>query len=117
MYGYREDRSRPLLHTKMLVLGCTYEDDDGFSGIHFRPDVVWIGSANWTSKADMFNTEAAVAVADRSFVHAATRQMADIISHSEPLNRYSATPTPNLTSTQLDTAACADYAAEFYMGR
>jgi hypothetical protein len=81
------------------------------------PDVVWIGSANWTNKADRFNTEAAVAIADRSFVHAATKQIAGIISRSEPLSSYSATPAPNLAPTRLGSAACADYAAEFYMGR
>jgi hypothetical protein len=113
VYGYRQDGTKPLLHTKMLVLGGTYEDDEYFSGIHFLPDVVWIGSANWTTEADTQHMEAAVAVADRSFVRSATQHIVSIISGSEPLGSYSATPSPNLAPSQLDMAAFTDYVADF----
>jgi phosphatidylserine/phosphatidylglycerophosphate/cardiolipin synthase-like enzyme len=53
-----------------------------------------MGSANWTRTAETLNVEAAVAVADRSFVKAATRHVAGIISGSESMTRYSATPPP-----------------------
>jgi hypothetical protein len=39
--------------------------------------------------------------------------MMNIISGSEPLSSYLATPSPNLASSRLDMAAFADYAAEF----
>jgi hypothetical protein len=97
----------------MLVLGGTYEDDEYFSGIHFLPDLVWIGSANWTTEAETQHVEAAAAVADPSFVKAATQHIMSIISGSEPLGSYSATPSPNLVPSRMDMAAFTDYAAEF----
>lgn len=117
VYGHRQRDGEvsPLLHTKMLVLGGTYEDDEYFSGVHFLPDVVWLGSANWTTEAEGLHTEAAVAVADRSFVKDATRYVSDIIGQSEAVERYAPTPRPDLASSQLDMQAFADYAAEFYL--
>src|SRR5204863_6057075 len=89
VYGYRgrPGQRLPLLHTKMLVLGTVYEDDEMGSGRHFLPDMVWIGSANWTNEAAQLHTEAAVAVADRSFVEAATRHVTRVIWGSEPIDR------------------------------
>lgn len=117
VYGYRERPGQrlPLLHTKMLVLGTACEDDEMGGGRHFLPDMVWIGSANWTDEAAQLHTEAAVAVADRSFVEAATRHVTGVIWGSEPIERYAATPAPDLAPCELDMAACADYAAMFYV--
>jgi phosphatidylserine/phosphatidylglycerophosphate/cardiolipin synthase-like enzyme len=83
--------------------------------VHFLPDVVWLGSANWTAEAEGLHTEAAVAVADRSFVKDATRYVSDIIGQSEAVEWYAPTPRPDLASSQLDMQAFADYAAEFYL--
>lgn len=113
VYGYRDGAPKPLMHTKMLVLGQVYEADEMYTGGCFCPDLVWIGSANWTNEAARLRMEAAAAVADRSFADAATRNMIDIIRDSEPFELYSATPINDLAPCDLDMAAFAEYAAMF----
>jgi hypothetical protein len=54
--GTRNDRSLPLLHAKLLVLGDAWgydNDDDPPWGPQFRfaPRRAWLGSANWTRGA------------------------------------------------------------------
>lgn len=116
-YRQRDGEFSPLLHAKVLVLGGTYEDEEYFCGVRFLPDVVWMGSANWTTADESLHTEAAVDVADRSFVEDATRYVADIIGRSEAVERYVPTPRPDLASSRLDMQAFADYVAEFYVGQ
>jgi phosphatidylserine/phosphatidylglycerophosphate/cardiolipin synthase-like enzyme len=114
VYGHRrrDNQTKPLLHAKMLVLGGTYEDDEDFTGLFFVPDVVWIGSANWTYEAANLHEEAAVVVADRSFVKDAAKRVMKIISESERAEWYAATPTPDLAAVELDMESIAEYAAE-----
>ncbi|GII94933.1 hypothetical protein Ssi02_51640 [Sinosporangium siamense] len=111
VFGYQQSGNNivPLLHSKMLVLGGTYEDDEDFTGVHFVPDIVWIGSANWTDLAANLHEESATAVADRSFVKDATNFVIRIISESEPLEQCAVTPRPDLAPVDFDMEAFAEF--------
>lgn len=114
VYGHTPTgKSLPLLHSKILVLGGTYEDDEFFTGVTFRPDLVWIGSANWTWEAERLHTESAVAVADNSFVKDSMTYVTQIIAQSEKSEEFESKPSPNLAPAELDDEAFAYYAAEF----
>ncbi|WP_256790282.1 hypothetical protein [Frankia sp. AvcI1] len=114
VYGHTPTgESLPLLHSKVLVLGGIYEDDEFFTGVTFRPDLVWIGSANWTREAERLHTESAVAVADHSFVKDSMAYVTQIIAQSEKTEKFESTPSPNLAPAEFDDEAFAYYAAEF----
>jgi hypothetical protein len=112
VYGHQHGGG-PILHAKLLVLGGAYEVDDEFVGEIFIPDLVWVGSANWTIEAASLHSEPAVAVADPSFVRDATKFLLSVIAGSESINRYAPRPKPDLAPVDLDNSAFADYAAEF----
>ncbi len=109
VYGHTPTgESLPLLHSKILVLGGTYEDDEYFTGVSFTPDLVWIGSANWTSEAERLHTESAVAVADHSFVKDSAAYVTRIIAESERVESFESTPDrtsrrPNSTTRRSPT--------------
>ena len=59
VYGWHEGDGKPLLHTKLLVLGdvrvitidpgCAPE----FEEVQFVPQQVWLDSANWTARSKL----------------------------------------------------------------
>ena len=76
--GYRKtgDRLVPILHTKIVLLGELWRhDEDEFDSadvIGFRPQQLWLGSANGTASSRA-NLEFGVWMADPALLRQATR--------------------------------------------
>lgn len=107
---------RPMLHSKMLVLGVTtyYEDDEEFAGdiLNFRPKSTWIGSANWTQAARN-HIEFGMWSTDPDLVRHNYDYLLSLVRFSEPRGAASIGPEPELVSAVWDHAAFASYFAEY----
>jgi hypothetical protein len=107
---------KPLLHTKLLVLGYLTVHEIGpgptFELPVFEPLSVWWGSANWT-ETSRSHQETGVWSDDRALAHLATRFLDDLICCSEPIAATSPGPKPDLLSVDHDEEAMGKAAAEY----
>lgn len=103
VYGWtrKPKMIKPLLHTKLLVLGELQRwliDPDGgpsFEETHFVPQHVWCGSANWTNASKM-HLEMGLVCNDEQFLYHATDYIRTVIKQSEPTSSGCAGPKPSL---------------------
>jgi hypothetical protein len=111
------ERPRPLLHSKLLVLGVTtyYEDDEEFAGeiMRFTPTRTWMGSANWTYAARK-HIEFGLWSTDPALVNRNYQYLLDLLRFSEPRTAMTIGPTPELVPATWDNAAFYEYFAEQY---
>ncbi|HVL97904.1 MAG TPA: hypothetical protein VM324_01255 [Egibacteraceae bacterium] len=112
--GFRGDKTAPLLHAKVLVLGYTYWAEDEFSRelMLFRPRLVWWGSANWTRGAER-HIEVGTYSDDGDLLDDATRFISDLVKISEPLDTTSSFPEPEFAEVDFDDAAFIEYLDEY----
>lgn len=114
--GWRGDRRAPLLHAKLLVLGDAVGwDSDEFPdwGVHFRfkPQLAWLGSANWTKGATQ-HLEFGLWTTDPSLVDYTFQFVLDVIRFSEPFDTTTDHPEPELVDAEWDEGAFREAAAE-----
>jgi hypothetical protein len=116
------ERSKPLLHAKLLVLGrlvwLEYEVDGGCGEVYlFQPRSVWWGSANWTEQA-RHHLELGAWSDDPALAREATAFLDDLIGFSEPLGSVSPRPDPDLAYVDYDDEAMREAmaAAEPWFG-
>jgi hypothetical protein len=106
---------RPMLHSKMLVLGVTtyYEDDEMFAGdvLKFHPKSTWMGSANWTLAARR-HIEFGVWSSDPDLVRHNYEYLLSLLTFSEPRGAATIGPEPELVSAVWDDEAFREYVAE-----
>jgi hypothetical protein len=109
--------ARPMLHSKMLVLGVTtfYEDDEEFAGniLTFHPKSTWMGSANWTRQARN-HIEFGLWSTDPDLVQHNYEYLLSLLKFSEPRGASAIGPEPELVSAVWDDAAFAEYWAEHH---
>jgi hypothetical protein len=107
--------ARPMLHSKVLVLGVTtyYEDDEMFAGdvLTFDPKATWMGSANWTYAARR-NIEFGVWSSDSELVRHNYEYLLSLLKFSEPRRATAIGPEPELVSAVWDNDAFREYFAE-----
>lgn len=115
--GYRKigDRLVPILHTKMLLLGeLWWHDEDELGGvddvISFRPQRLWLASANGTSSSRE-NLEFGLWLDDPALLRQAKQFLTEVLSHSEALDPDAAHLEPELVDPVYDDAAFAEAAA------
>lgn len=114
--GYRKigDKLVPILHTKMLLLGHVWwHDEDEFGSadvIGFRPERLWLGSANGTGSSRA-NLEFGLWMADPVLLREATRFLAAILRRSENLNPDAHDMEAELVEPEYDDVAFAEAAA------
>jgi hypothetical protein len=114
--GYRRigDKLVPILHTKMILLGHVWwhdEDEFGLADvIGFRPQRLWLGSANGTASSRA-NLEFGVWLDDPALLRAATRFLAEVMRHSEELDPDAHEMKPELVEPDYDDVAFAEVAA------
>jgi hypothetical protein len=116
--GWRKAKDgsrRPMLHSKVLVLGVTtyYEDDEMFAGdvLTLHPTVTWMGSANWTTAARR-HIEFGVWSADRDLVKHNYEYLLRLLTFSEQRGAATIGPEPELVSAVWDDEAFREYFAE-----
>jgi hypothetical protein len=113
----KDGAPRPMLHSKMLVLGVTtyYEDDEEFAGdiLKFRPKSTWMGSANWTQAARN-HIEFGLWSTDPDLVQHNYEYLLSLLTFSEPRGASSIGPEPELVSAVWDDVAFAEYFAEHH---
>ncbi|MER6809949.1 hypothetical protein ABT299_11770 [Spirillospora sp. NPDC000708] len=99
---------RPMLHSKMLVLGVTTytEDDENFTGdyLRFHPKSTWMGSANWTQAARN-HIEFGVWSTDPDLVKHNYDYLLSLLRFSEARGASSIGPEPDLVSAVWDDDA------------
>jgi hypothetical protein len=109
--------ARPMLHSKMLVLGVTtyYEDDEEFAGdiFTFCPKSTWMGSANWTQQARN-HIEFGLWSIDPDLVQRNYEYLLSLLKFSEPRGASTIGPEPELVSAVWDDVAFAEYWAEHH---
>ncbi len=111
--GYRRTGKRmvPLLHTKVVLLGEVWwhdEDDFGPADVTgFRPEQVWVGSANgtWSSRRSL---EFGMWSRDPALLRAAEDFITGVLANSENFDPAADTPRPDLVDPSYDDAAFAD---------
>lgn len=115
--GYRRTGSRlvPILHTKMVLLGeVWWHDEDELGGvadvIGFRPQRLWIASANGTSSSRS-NLEFGFWLSDGALLREAERFLTNLLSHSEDFDPDADVPEPDLVEPDYDDEAFAEAAA------
>jgi hypothetical protein len=115
MVGWSRDAqgtARPMLHSKMLVLGVTtyWENDEDFTGdvARFEPKITWMGSANWTNNARQ-HIEHGMWSTDPALVRHNYKYLLDLLSFSEPRGVTTVGPEPELVSAVFDDQAFFDY--------
>ena len=103
-------RVKPLLHTKILVLGevawyhigpddVMYREEFGF-----RAESVWWGSANWTD-GSRSHLEMGTFSSDPALVDEALRFVSQVVEFSEPIGSGFSQPEPNLVPVNFDDDA------------
>lgn len=102
----RSSTPRPLLHTKMLVLGTAmfHEDSEFYGWGRMRPQRAWVGSANWTdmsAKHLEFGTWLD-SEGDRPFAPLALEHLISLLLFSEPFGTGTTGPEPNLAPVEYD---------------
>jgi hypothetical protein len=103
VYGWTKQPNvtKPLLHTKLLVLGelqlrMNYPDGaDEFEDLHFVPQQVWCGSANWSNTSRLHH-EMGLLCSDKALLYQATDYLRTLIKQSEPTTSGCAGPEPSL---------------------
>jgi hypothetical protein len=91
--GYRKtgDRLVPILHTKIVLLGELWRHDagefDSADVIGFRPQQLWLGSANGTASSRA-NLEFGVWMADPALLRQAIRFLAGLLRHPPTLTTW-----------------------------
>lgn len=121
LLGWRGgDPGKPLIHAKLLVLGeiawVTYSPDVApeFEELHFLPQAVWWGSANWT-EGSRSHLEVGFWCDDPALAREATAFVSDLIAFSEPVGSTCAGPAPNLVTVEFDDEAMAEAAREQWL--
>jgi hypothetical protein len=114
--GYRRigDRLVPILHTKMVLLGHVWwhdEDEFGVADvIGFRPQRLWLGSANGTASSRS-NLEFGIWLDDPALLRSATQFLAEVMRHSEELDPDAHDMEPELVEPDYDDVAFAEATA------
>lgn len=114
-------RLKPLLHTKILVLGevAWYRygpDDSPYSEeLGFRAEAVWWGSANWTD-ASRDHLEMGTYSTDVALADEALRFVSKVVEFSEPIDSMFIQPEPNLVPVDFDDAAMAEAYEDYRLG-
>ncbi|MFD2422395.1 hypothetical protein [Amycolatopsis pigmentata] len=114
--GWRGDKSAPLIHAKLLVLGDAWgydADENGEWGpqFRFRPSRAWLGSANWTQGA-VDHLEFGLWTGEQQLVEHTFQFLLDMLKFSEPLETTHDNPQPELGDAEWDDDAFAEYFAE-----
>jgi hypothetical protein len=114
--GWRGDRTAPLIHAKLLVLGDAWgydNDEEGPWGpqFSFRPQRAWLGSANWTRGATG-HLEFGLWVDEPQLVEHTFAFLLDMLKFSEPFDTANDQPSPELVDAEWDDAAFAEYLAD-----
>jgi len=114
--GWRGDRSAPLIHAKLLVLGNAWgydNDEDGEWGLQFRfrPRRAWLGSANWTQGAAE-HLEFGMWTDESQLVEHTFQFLLDMLKFSEPLDTANDHPYPELLDAEWDEVAFTEYLAD-----
>jgi hypothetical protein len=110
---------KPLLHSKLLVLGRLawheYGPHDGPTAeeLRFEPLSVWWGSANWTDKAAS-HLETGTWSDDPQLAREAARYAEDLIGFSEPFGATTPLPVRDLPYVIEDTDAMREAALEMH---
>jgi hypothetical protein len=106
---------RPMLHSKMLVLGVTtyYEDDEMFAGdiLKFHPKVTWMGSANWSANSRR-HVEFGMWSTDPELVKYNFDYLLSLLTFSEARGAATVGPEPELVSAVWDDDSFREYFAE-----
>jgi hypothetical protein len=108
----------PILHTKMVLLGHLWWDDEGALGhvedvIGFTAERLWWGSANGT-RSSRSNLEFGVWLTDQDFLATACRFLTEVIRHSEDIDPTNDLFEPELAPFEFDDDAMAEAAAELW---
>lgn len=120
LVGYRKTsggRSVPLLHAKLMVVGCSWiwENDGGGWDEHFTPIAAWTGSANWTVMAGK-HLELGLWTEDPAFCSHAWEFVSDVMAFSEPFHSGAAGPEPSLVPVTWDDDAFVELLQEMRDG-
>ena len=111
----RDGSRRPMLHSKVLVLGVTtyYEDDEMFAGdvLKFHPKTTWMGSANWTY-ASRRHIEFGLWSREPDLVRRNYEYLLSLLTFSEQRGAATIGPEPELVSAVWDNDAFREYLAE-----
>ena len=110
--------TQPLVHAKMLLLGMTIESegDMGEQVIFFRPQRLWLGSANLTNNSRR-GLEFGIWTDDVSLVDLGRGFLSDLLTYSEPLSSYQPRAVPERIPYEFDDAAFYEYFRELEEGR
>jgi hypothetical protein len=110
-----QGEKRPMLHSKLLVLGVTthYEDDEMFAGdiLKFHPKVTWMGSANWSANSRR-HVEFGMWSSDPALVQHNFDYLLSLVTFSEPRGVATVGPEPELVSAVWDDDSFREYFAE-----
>lgn len=114
--GWQGNRTAPLVHAKLLVLGDAWgydNDEDGEWGPHyrFRAKRAWLGSANWTPGAAE-HLEFGLWVDEPQLVEHTFQFLLDVLKFSEPLDTTAHHPNPELINAEWDDDAFIEYLAD-----
>jgi hypothetical protein len=118
VYGWSRQpkMTKPLLHTKLLVLGelqrwTIYPDGAGeFEETHFVPQQVWCGSAHWTNTSRL-HLEMGLLCSDEALLYQATDYLRTLIKESEPTTSTCVGPEPSLVYVEEPTPGPEEIAA------
>jgi hypothetical protein len=115
--GFRRsgDHLVPIVHTKVLLLGQMWWHDEHPAGFvddlfGFRPERLWIGSANFT-RSSREGLEMGLWTSDQRLMEAARQYLLALITLSEPLGEGPDELTRDLSPVEFDDAAFAEYVA------
>lgn len=116
--GFRKVGNRlvPIVHAKVMLLGQMFWTDEHPSGhvadiIGFRPQRLWIGSANFT-KSSRSSLEMGLWTSDPELLAAARDWLLSLIAISEPLGTGSDSLEPELVPIEYDHDAIIEYLRE-----
>ena len=106
----------PIVHAKIMLLGQMYWTDEHPSGhvmdvIGFRPQRLWIGSANFT-KSSRASLEMGMWTTDPGMLAAARQWLLSLVAISEPLGTGSDSMQPEFVPVEYDHDAMVDYMRE-----
>lgn len=106
----------PIVHAKIMLLGQMYWTDEHPSGhvmdvIGFRPERLWIGSANFT-KSSRSSLEMGMWTTDPDMLTAARQWLLSLVAISEPLGAGSDSMQPELVPVEYDHDAMVEYMRE-----
>jgi hypothetical protein len=112
--GYRRTGKRlvPILHTKMVLLGeLWWDDEDPLGGVTetivFHPQRLWVASANGTASSRR-NLEFGLWLHDPELLRQAKQFLTELLRHSEDYDPDADIPEPDLVEPDYDDAAFAE---------